>query len=152
MPASPDVLVLSTLVLVVGLAVLVVILALRLRTLSRQVAAAGGDPRILDRLAIAERDLGAVASRLDHLSARTDRLGEQTARCLQRVGLVRYDAFRDLGGQLSFSVALLDARQDGVVVSVLNGRDGARAYAKPVAGGKSPVALSEEEERAISQA
>jgi len=152
MPVGTDSLILYILLLNVALAALVVVMAIRLRALSRRVAAAGGDPRILDRLAAAERELGAAASRLEHLSTRSDRLGEQTGRCLQRVGLVRYDAFKELGGHLSFSVALLDAKQDGVVVSVLNDRDGARAYAKPVAGGRSTFTLSEEEQRAISQA
>lgn len=154
MPGGTDSLILYILLLNVALAALVVVMVIRLRALSRRIAAAGGDPRILDRLAAAERDLGAAASRLEHLNTRTDRLGEQTARCLQRVGLVRYDAFKELGGHLSFSVALLDSRQDGVVVSVLNDRDGARAYAKPIAGGRSATAstLSEEEQRAIAQA
>lgn len=152
MPAGADSLIIYTLLLNAALAVLVVILTVRLRVLSRQVAAAGGDPRILDRLAAAEREIQAAASRIERLSTRADRLGEQVGRCLQRVGLVRYDAFKEMGGHLSFSLALLDARQDGVVISVLNGRDGARAYARPVAGGRSTVTLSEEEQRAISSA
>jgi hypothetical protein len=154
MPAGVDsvILLLLLLVLVVVLAATVVVLSVRVRALARMVAGAGGDPRIPDRLAAAERGLVTVTSRLDHLGGRLDRLNEQTARCLQRVGLVRYDAFKELGGHLSFSVALLDAKQDGVVVSVLNDRDGARAYAKPVAGGRSTFTLSEEEQRAISQA
>lgn len=152
MPVGTDSLILYVLLLNAALAALVAVLTIRVRALSRRVAAAGGDPRLLDRLAAAERELGAAASRLEHLSTRSDRLGEQTARCLQRVGLVRYDAFKELGGHLSFSVALLDANQDGVVLSVLNDRDGARGYAKPVAGGRSTFALSEEEQRAIAQA
>ncbi|MDR7418464.1 MAG: DUF4446 family protein [Armatimonadota bacterium] len=150
--AGRDVVMLVLVVLVAALAVVVAILAARVRTLARMVAAGGGDPRILDRLSAAERGLATTTSRLEHLAGRLDRLQEQTARCLQRVGLVRYDALQDLGGHLSFSLALLDARQDGIVVSVLNGRDGARGYAKPIANGGSTFTLSEEEQRAISQA
>jgi hypothetical protein len=139
------------LVLTAVLAVLVLVLAVRVRALTRAVAATGGDPRVFDRLATVEREIGTFSSRLEHLGGRTDRLQEQTARCLQRVGLVRYDALKELGGHLSFSVALLDAKRDGVVVSVLNARDGARGYAKPVVGGQSTFTLSEEEQRAISQ-
>jgi hypothetical protein len=152
MPAGVDSLVVPLLVLVLALVAAVAVLAVRVRALARIVAAPGGDPRTPDRLAAAERGLGAAASRLEHLGARLDRLNEETAHCLQRVGLVRYDAFKELGGHLSFSVALLDANRDGVVVSVLNDRDGARAYAKPIAGGRSTFTLSEEEQRAISQA
>jgi hypothetical protein len=134
-----------------ALAAVVAMLAVRLRTLARRIAAAGGDPRILDRLATTERDLGAATSRLDHLGGRVDRLSEQMSRCLQRIGLIRYDAFKEVGGHLSFSVALLDGKQDGVVLSVLNDREGARAYAKPLTAGRSTFTLSEEEERAIAQ-
>lgn len=141
----------SLLVVNLVLVALVVVLLLRMRGLARRLAGSGGDPRALDRLAATERELSAAVRRLDHLGGRVDRLGDQTARCLQHVGLVRYDAFKGLGGQLSFSVALLDARQDGVVLSVLNARDGARAYAKPVTGGQSTFTLSEEEQRAISE-
>lgn len=151
MSSVGDPLISSLLVVNLVLAALVVVLLLRVRGLARRLAGSGGDPRALDRLAAAERELSAAVRRLDHLAGRVDRLGEQTARCLQHVGLVRYDAFKGLGGHLSFSVALLDARQDGVVLSVLNGREGARAYAKPVTGGQSTFTLSEEEQRAIAE-
>lgn len=71
---------------------------------------------------------------------------------LRRVAAVRYDAFRDMGGHMSFSVALLDARRSGLVISILNGRDGSRGYAKAVRAGKSSSPLSAEEEEALTQA
>ena len=112
----------------------------------------GNDPRTSERLAALERDIVAASRRLEHLSSRVDQLDEQAERSLQRLGVVRYDAFQGLGGQLSFSLALLNGRADGVVLSMLNGREGARAYAKPVSGGRSTFTLSEEEQRAITQA
>jgi hypothetical protein len=151
MPAAHDPVVVVLGVLTAALAVAVVALVVQVRALARR-AAGGGDPRVLDRLAAVERDVGAVRSRLDHLAGHMERLSDQTAGCLQRVGLVRYDAFQELGGHLSFSLALQDARGDGVVLSVLNDREGARAYAKPLAGGRSTFALSEEEHRAIAGA
>ncbi len=72
--------------------------------------------------------------------------------CLQRVGLVRFDAFEDTAGQQSFSVALLDNQGNGVVITSLFGRTESRCYAKPVIQGKSPHRLSEEEMAAIRQA
>jgi hypothetical protein len=68
------------------------------------------------------------------------------------VGLVRYDAFDDMGGHLSFSAALLDAAGNGVVITSINGRQDTRCYAKPVRGGESEYNLSAEEEAAIRQA
>ena len=71
---------------------------------------------------------------------------------VRRVGLVRYDAFEDVGGRLSFSCAMLDERGTGVVLTSINGRQDTRVYAKPVAGGASSYNLSLEEEEAIRQA
>ena len=71
---------------------------------------------------------------------------------VRNVGLVRYDAFEDVGGRLSFSCALLDDRGTGVVMTSINGRHDTRVYAKPVSQGHSPYSLSIEEEEAIRQA
>lgn len=71
---------------------------------------------------------------------------------VRRVGLLRYDAFEDVGGRLSFSCAMLDDHGDGVVVTSINGRQDTRVYAKPVSDGKSAYNLSTEEEEAIRQA
>ena len=71
---------------------------------------------------------------------------------VRHVGLVRYDAFEDVGGRLSFSCALLDDHGSGVVVTSINGRQDTRVYAKPIADGHSSYNLSVEEEEAIRQA
>ena len=71
---------------------------------------------------------------------------------VRKVGLVRYDAFEDVGGRLSFSCALLDDNANGVVVTSINGRQDTRVYAKPIVGGKSGYNLSVEEDEAIRQA
>lgn len=76
-------------------------------------------------------------------------LREAVAHAVQRVGIVRFDAFEDLGGQLSFAAALLDADGDGIVLSSINGRTETRIYAKPVERGSSRYNLSGEEEEAI---
>jgi hypothetical protein len=71
---------------------------------------------------------------------------------VRRVGLLRYDAFEDVGGRLSFSCALLDEHGNGVVLTSINGRQETRVYAKPVSGGTSSHNLSMEEEEAIRRA
>jgi len=76
----------------------------------------------------------------------------QLSGAVQHVGVVRYDAFPDMGGRLSFSAALLDERGDGVVLSSINGRSETRTYAKPIRGGASEHNLSDEERSAIAQA
>jgi hypothetical protein len=72
--------------------------------------------------------------------------------CMQKVGVVRFNAFDDVGSDLSFSVALLDNNDNGVVISSLYSRDSSATYAKPLSGGKSRYALSVEELKAIDVA
>ena len=69
---------------------------------------------------------------------------------LRHVAVVRYDAFPDMGGRLSFSAALLDDAGDGLVLTSINGRSETRTYAKGVKNGASEHQLSPEEEQAIS--
>jgi hypothetical protein len=71
---------------------------------------------------------------------------------VRHVGLIRYDAFEDVGGRLSFSCALLDDRGNGVVITSINGRQDTRVYAKPISAGKSGYNLSIEEDEAIRKA
>ncbi len=79
-------------------------------------------------------------------------LRDAIMRSVQGVGVVRFDAFEDMGGHLSFSAALLDGHGDGVVLTSINGRQETRIYAKPVVGGSSQHNLSEEEQEAIRRA
>jgi Protein of unknown function (DUF4446) len=71
---------------------------------------------------------------------------------VRNVALLRYDAFEDVGGRLSFSCAMLDEHGSGVVLTSINGRQETRVYAKPVTGGVSTHNLSIEEEEAIRRA
>lgn len=71
---------------------------------------------------------------------------------IQKVGVVRFNAFSDTGSDLSFAVALLDHHGDGLVISSLFGRNESRIYTKPVNAGNSSYNLSVEEEEAIRKA
>jgi len=93
-----------------------------------------------------------LALEVSGLREETLELQDAVARAVQRVGLVRFDAFEDLGGMLSFAVALLDADGSGVVFSSINGRNETRIYAKPIEHGASRIHLSAEEEEAIRRA
>lgn len=79
-------------------------------------------------------------------------LKAESAQAMRHVAVVRYDAFTDTGGQLSWSLALLDDSGSGVVLSAIQGRNDSRSYAKNVAGWASETQLSPEEEDAISNA
>jgi hypothetical protein len=79
-------------------------------------------------------------------------LKSESAQALRNVAVVRYDAFTDTGGQLSWSLALLDDSGSGVVVTSIQGRNESRTYAKNVAAWASETQLSPEEEDAITNA
>ena len=79
-------------------------------------------------------------------------LRAETGDALRHLAVVRYDAFGDMGGHLSWSLALLDDAGNGVVLTSIHGRSDARSYAKSVAGWSSSQQLSPEEEEAIAHA
>jgi hypothetical protein len=79
-------------------------------------------------------------------------LRAEAGAALKNLAVVRYDAFGDTGGQLSWSLALLDDRGDGAVLTSIHGRNEARSYAKSVAGWRCEQQLSPEEEQAIAHA
>lgn len=96
--------------------------------------------------------VGAAASGEAGLRVVPDAVAEVDPAALRHVGLVRYDAFADIGGRLSYSLALLDGDGDGVVLSAIQGRDETRSYAKQIIGGQGESALSPEEEDAVRAA
>lgn len=71
---------------------------------------------------------------------------------MQRIGVVRYGAFADMGGHLSFSAAFLDEHGSGIVLTCINGRTDSRIYSKPVTAAQDSAELSDEERAAIQLA
>lgn len=74
------------------------------------------------------------------------------AQALRHVAVVRYDAFGDMGGRLSFSAAVIDDQGDGLVVSSIHARGESRTYAKGIVGGGSDATLTPEEQQALAAA
>ena len=79
-------------------------------------------------------------------------LDEDISKCIQKIGIVRYSAFKDTGSDLSFAVALLDEKNNGVVFNGIYSREMSNIYAKPVENGNSKYTLSNEEVEAIEKA
>jgi hypothetical protein len=71
---------------------------------------------------------------------------------IQKIGMVRFNPFKEVGGNQSFSIAILDGKDDGVVITSLYLKEGNRIFAKPIKGGKSDFNLSKEEIDAINLA
>ena len=92
----------------------------------------------LTRIKDLELDLSSINGKLD--------------RCIQRAGMIRYNAFDQMGGDQSYSIALLDEDGDGFVLTGLYGRNASTTFAKPIKAKQSKYALSDEEKEAIERA
>ena len=79
-------------------------------------------------------------------------MSKSLEKCIQKVGVVRYNAFENTGSDLSFALALLDNKDNGIVLNGIFSRETSNLYAKPVISGKSSYSISEEEEKAIEKA
>ena len=79
-------------------------------------------------------------------------LDKDLEECIQKIGIVRYNAFKDTGSDLSFALAMLDSKNNGVVLNGIYSREMSNIYAKPVENGASKYTLSEEEKEAIEKA
>jgi hypothetical protein len=95
-------------------------------------------------------EVDALRSEVEALAARDDQAGDPTA--LRHVALVRYDAFADVGGRLSYSVALLDDTGSGLVLTTLAGKADVRTYVRTISAGTPDGSLTAEEQQAIDAA
>ncbi|MFQ6101198.1 MAG: DUF4446 family protein [Anaerolineae bacterium] len=145
-----------TILVVVGIVWILDLQARQSRLQRRETLFTGGAKGESPNLAAALENLASRLSeanaRAERLVAHTQQIDETLAHAVQGVGLVRFRAFQDTGGDQSFSLALADGEGNGVVVSALYGRGATRLYAKPVQGWLSRKALSKEEEKALAQA
>lgn len=81
-----------------------------------------------------------------------DRLFDHIRFTFQKIGMVKYDAFHEMGGKLSFSLALLNETDDGFIINAVHSREGCYTYIKEIIEGNSIIALSEEEQEALTMA
>lgn len=121
------------------------------RRLQEQIEAREG-PEWERVLAHSLEEIRITTERAKELADRSEEVERRLERSIQRVGVVRFNAFPDVGGDQSFAIALLDNHGDGVVISSLQGRTENRVYAKPLKGWDSTYALSDEEKQAIAKA
>jgi hypothetical protein len=85
------------------------------------------------------------------ISTRLDAMQDQIDKCLQKQSIVRYNAFTDTGSDLSYSIAMMDNLDNGIVITGIYGRNEFIGYAKPVDNGTSSYTLSVEEQLAITR-
>ncbi len=90
-----------------------------------------------------------VNSKNRDIELKMNEIERKLIQCVQKVGIVRFNAFDNVGSDLSFSIAMLDNNDSGIVISGIYARDSSSTYAKPVSSGKSKYTLSAEEIQAI---
>ncbi len=143
-------------VLALVLAVLLTVQVRRLRSAQRTVIGGGDERDLVAHAQSLERDLDGLRAHVDEIATQLGgRAGEAERRlegAITHAAVVRYDAYDEMTGRQSSSIALLDDRHDGLVLSSILHREQARLYAKPVVGGQSEIGLSPEEESAIREA
>ena len=103
---------------------------------------------IAEHMELAER----ISNERQEFQREIERLDDKLAKALTRVSVVRFDAFDQTGNDLSYCIALLDAENNGLVLSGIFGRDEARTYVKPIVNGDSTYKLTREEEQAVREA
>lgn len=148
-----------------ALAVLAVLLVLQFlwlaRTASRQRAMASRWSNLMqgvrgenleDLLEKHLRERAGMQAELQELRYRIESLEGRMRSAKRHMGLVRYDAFEEVGGSQSFALALFDDQGDGAVLNGIVGRSDCRVYCKPLISGRSERSLSQEEQRAIREA
>lgn len=128
----------------------------RMRSAQQVLLPDGSTAPLVDRQAALQRAMARVEQGLADLESLVERQGEVTERGLRTSlrfhGMVRYDAYRDMGGAQSWSIALLDGNQTGSIITSLHARDHARVYLKEMVEGVAGQRLSPEEERAVAVA
>ena len=84
------------------------------------------------------------------LSERVEDVSGKLVSSYQKIGLVKYDAFKQMGGQLSYSLALLDEGNNGFIINSVHSTDGCYSYTKEIKNGECEISLGEEEQQALS--
>lgn len=145
-----------------GLSLLCLVLLISELSISRQVAGLkrkrnaklsgehAGD--IIDCLTEQQVSLERLESALNEVQGKISEHAVTLTDCLKNVGVVRFNAFDDVGGEQSFAVVILDSKRNGVAVSSLYGRQDSRVYAKAIVDGQAERALSDEEQKALELA
>ena len=142
-------------VICVILAVLVITVLCKLKTLKRRIdsLSRGKDTESLEEIILNffER-VESLEEGEEMTRAALNAIKDNLKITYQKKGLVKYDAFREMSGALSYSLALLDKENNGVLISSMYSREGCYTYAKDIKNGECKINLSEEEAEALKQA
>ena len=93
-----------------------------------------------------------VEEKYEKLASVVKDMDKNMEKCIQKVGVIRYNPFDEVGGKLSYAIAMLDSKNNGVILNGIHSRSGSFTYAKPVELGVSEYVLSYEENQALEEA
>lgn len=145
---------------IIGLTVLLVILLILTICLLAKIHKLKGrlDKFVLGKDGVSlEKDIIALFEDNKFLKINTDKnkkdirtLYKRMESAYQKMGLVKYDAFHQMGGQLSFSLALLNEKNDGFIINSVHSTDGCYSYTKEIVAGECSITLGKEEQKALA--
>jgi len=99
------------------------------------------------------KEILAIDKEIQELFEISNKIHNLTQRSIHKIGIIRFNPFKDIGGDQSFALALLDGKDNGITISSLHTREGTRIYSKPITRGESEkYTLTEEEKAAIKAA
>ncbi|KOA20298.1 hypothetical protein CLHOM_12940 [Clostridium homopropionicum DSM 5847] len=148
--------------IIVGLSVIILIMLIMLISLARSISKLDTKYRKLTRGINNKNIEEIIVNYLDNIDEvktiahdvknRQDNIEDKLKECFQKISILRYKAFDDVGSDLSFSIALLNENNDGVILTGIYGRHDSTVYAKPIDEGISRYDLSDEEEEVLQNA
>lgn len=145
----------ATIVLVIALLVYCVILHIRLGSLKKKYDffMQGDNGASLERkLSVEVSEIRDAAKGLETMLTEQAAIRNIQSNTIQKIGFIKYNAFENIGNDLSFALTLLDGHNNGICISSIYGRNESRIFSKPIVKGKSLVSLSQEELESLNEA
>ena len=145
----------ATIVLVIAVLVYCVILHIRLGSLKKKYYffMQGDNGASLERkLSVEVSEIRDAAKGLESLLTEQAAIRNTQSNTIQKIGFIKYNAFENIGNDLSFALTLLDGNNNGICISSIYGRNESRIFSKPIVKGKSLVSLSQEELESLNEA
>jgi hypothetical protein len=140
-----------TLTLILGEAIWIIFLQINLGKIKKNQASIGGGSRSLEETVIEQaKNLKVLDKDIHELYNISNQINDLALKSLHKVGIVRFNPFKDIGGDQSFAIALLNGKNNGLVISSLYTKEGTRVFSKAIKMGKAEKhPLTEEEKEAI---
>lgn len=152
---DPELLIAALLAVVLILCIMIIVMSIKVSGLTKRYEnfMLGKDAVTLeDTIVEAYRQIDNLVEADKEREAEISKVLNGMHNTFQKIGLVKYDAFKEMGGKLSFSLAMLDASDTGFILSVMHSREACYTYIKEIINGESYIALGEEEQEALEKA